>query len=353
MYLEAKSGPGDDFMPGGPAVRVTRAADGSVAFVDQVRGSALPPGVTAQQLQTMKTQVMVAGGLIMFAMVGAPVALLARLVAGWGWAHSLLLGAGAGAAGGGWWVWRVDSAAADLSASAPAISQPVTATPPVQATSPLGAPVTATPPSLATASQTTPGYSLATAMPSAPPTTVTYKNVVITLTPPPPPPPPQPAAQPGMSAIWTVAQVWTASFTLPSIGPQALAATTPAAALSAAQAAIDAALATPFVSPTSIASMLVQGPAAAAAAAPSYGSMKIIPAAQPAAAPHQLMSPITYRGVAVAFTYTGGAVTASMKLPGNFVVTSIPAQASYAAAVTAAKAAIDGAYAQASLPSPL
>jgi hypothetical protein len=148
--------------------------------------------------------------------------------------------------------------------------------------------------------------------------------------------------------------MWTASFTLPSAGPQSLTASTPGAALSAAQAAIDAALAAPFISPASIASMLAQGPAAAAAAAaPSYGSMKIIPAAQPAAAPHQLMSPITYRGVAVAFTYTGGAVTASMKLPGNFVATSLPAQPSYAAAVAAAKAAIDNAYAQASLPSPL
>jgi hypothetical protein len=193
MYLESKSGPGDDFMPGGPSVRVTRAADGSVAFVDQVHQSGtLPPGVTAAQLQTMKTQVMLAGGLIMFAMVGAPVALLARLVAGWGWAHSLLLGAGAGAAGSGWWAWRVEGAAADLSAATHPISQPITATPP---TSPLGAPVTATPPSLTPATQTTPGYSLATAMPSTPPTTVTYKNVVITLT---PPPPPQPAAQPGM-----------------------------------------------------------------------------------------------------------------------------------------------------------
>ena len=340
-----------------PGIRVTYARDGSILFVDQLHQAgqtaaptalSLPPGVTAQELQTMKGRVMLLGGLLAFALLGGPAALVGRFALGWAWTKSLLIGAGVGAAGFALWDWRVSVAAQQVALLNPPIPAPAatTTTTTTATTTPtttvpgaastastasavLSTPITATPPAGAAPQL---GLQMNEGPVAPQPTTVIYNGVTIVLTPPPPPPL-------GAVAWATIAlPVWTATFTLPgATAPQTANGTDPAKALSAAQAAIDTALATAVsvLHTTPGASMIT--PTTVVAASPPPG-LKIN---LPHQAEAQLMSPITYRGVAVSFASSGGKVIATFTQPGRLVPQSAAPQPTYAAAVSAAQATID------------
>lgn len=336
-YAESKSGMGDDFVPGGPAVSVTYAPDGSVAFVDQVHQAgqaipSLPPGVTAQRLQTMGGRVAVVGGLLALVALGGPVALLARFALGWAWTKSLLIGAGVGAAGAAWWGWRTENAIREIALlnAAPATATVAPAGAPVTAasTAAAAAPAATSPSAPVTGLQTQTGPQLGLETNLEVPTVVVYKGVAITIAPPTP-----------------ALLLWTAAFTAPGQTTASVASgPDPASTLTAAQAAIDAALASPpaagFTKPAPVPIMT---PHAAVSAV--WVPLQPPPAGTPVVVvpKKSTIFPIIYRGVQVSFSVAAGKYTATFKLPQMFAAQSTAPQSSYQAAVNVARATIDAA----------
>jgi hypothetical protein len=318
----------DDFVPGGPAVRVTYRGDGTVAFVDQTAGSSDA---------TMGAVIL--GALAIGLVAGAaPGALIAHYGFGVAWGKSALIGLGAAIGLSAISMAVERSRAPALPAAAPQAAPtqaPVTASAPASAASAAAAtgPATGTAPVLGLSTEVPPSPVTGLQMQAGPaPATLTYNGVVITLT------APAPVVRgSGIQPMFYRLPLWTATFTLP--GASASQSTTgvdPATALSAAQTAIDAAL-----NPPAPAAPITSLPVAVSFYTPSAPA----PAPQPVAVmklPQKpALAPVTYRGVAISFAYSGGKYVASFTPPGNLLPYSTPPQSSYAGALAAAQGTID------------